>query len=123
MTHANCLPLLLFLGIGDFKLQLSAEPVLGKWKITAKVNGKTSTQTFKIEEFGRCDCFKETKTLKNAVYLVRCFALILVGHILNPQISHQNNDFLLESDFWDYIREVTVQNNPGSPPFDKQKVQ
>ena len=40
-------------GLGDFHMQLSSEPVLGTWKITVQLPTATTSQTFKVEEYGK----------------------------------------------------------------------
>ena len=50
-------------GLAGLQLVLSAEPVLGTWKITVTAKGGKETNTFKVEEYGKYStCSSTTKS-------------------------------------------------------------
>lgn len=44
-------------GLKQFDFQLAEEPELGEYKITVERRGVQETATFKVEEYGKQDCY------------------------------------------------------------------
>lgn len=42
-------------GLASLRMELSDEPTLGLWKISALIDGNTQVQTFTVDEYGTVD--------------------------------------------------------------------
>ena len=41
-------------GLLDLEMEMTPDPPLGEWKIKVDTGKKTVTQTFKVDEYGKC---------------------------------------------------------------------